>query len=84
MPDCTKTPFDKKDAQTALNSLLEKGTFKEGFGRIYHCGVCKYWHLTSQQKHEHLADSPNEEIINDYNSLQHEKEWLGLLNNQHD
>lgn len=81
MPECNKTRFTKAEAQTALNIFLKKGNFKEGFGRIYPCGVCKYWHLTSHPKHEHLSDKPNEEIIKDYNSLQHEREWLELLNN---
>lgn len=79
--ECTKTQFDKVGAQTALNKLLKRGTFKEGFGRIYHCGFCGFWHLTSQPKYEHLADCPQEEIMEDYHSLQHEKEWLELLNN---
>jgi hypothetical protein len=75
MSDCVKTRFNKVEAQQCLNKLLKKGTFKEGFGRIYCCGHCGYWHLTSQP-----MESKKDEDI----SLQYVEKWEELINNNHE
>lgn len=40
-----KVMFDKKGAQTAANHRMNEA--HENL-RIYHCGYCNHWHLTSQ------------------------------------
>ena len=55
---CDKTPFTKKDAITKMNLLISSGRWnkKQGSGRIYHCPVCKWWHLTSKLDTENIED----------------------------
>lgn len=66
---CNKVQYDKKNARTALNALMEKGNM--AYGRIYHCRFCKMWHLTSHKK----TDSRVEEV-----PLVFGDRWRTLLN----
>lgn len=45
-----KKRYTKIEAQTKLNILVAAGNFRDGYGRIYHCGFCNGWHLTSHIK----------------------------------
>lgn len=48
---CDKVKYDKKGAQTALNSITRqkhKRWRKKKEVRYYHCPLCNGWHLTSR------------------------------------
>lgn len=49
---CTKHCYDKKGAETALNDRLNNRCHRRhnrpDFLRIYECGKCGFWHLTSK------------------------------------
>lgn len=49
---CKKVQFSKKEAQTALNERLHKGKKWSREKRIYYCGECNAWHLTSKKEYE--------------------------------
>lgn len=46
---CGKMAYSKKDAQATLNKCQKQKRKKQPV-RIYHCPLCKKWHLTSQEK----------------------------------
>ncbi len=62
---CIKVRYDKRGAQTALNSIKSFcGKFQNRREkRMYHCMVCDAWHLTSMD--EPSFEIRAEEIQND-------------------
>jgi hypothetical protein len=69
MPGCDKYQYSKVEAQTQLNRLLKKGTFKHGFGRIYPCNNCGFWHLTSEPLQNKKEQSVFLKYISDWKKL---------------
>ena len=45
--------YDKKGAETALNSLKRQG---KGCLRMYHCDRCNGWHLTHKDEIEYTIE----------------------------
>lgn len=62
MTICPKRKFDKKGAQTALN-VARKHHREEK--RIYHCPICKYWHLTSKDGSDNNSNDSTVYTFND-------------------
>jgi len=74
---CDKAKFTKREAQTKMNSLINSGTWnkKQGSGRVYHCPVCKWWHLTSKLDTEPIEDYKRFAEAD----LKHKDEFLKLM-----
>lgn len=48
---CQKKPYDKKSAQSAANRIFKRGRRRRNKPehlRIYFCGACQAWHITSK------------------------------------
>jgi len=76
--DCDKVKFTKKEAQTKMNLLISSGSWnkKQGSGRIYHCPICKHWHLTSKLNTDKIEDYKTFAEVD----LKHKDEFLRLMN----
>jgi len=74
---CEKIPFTKKDAKTKIKLLISSGRWnkKQGSGRIYHCPVCKWWHITSKLDAEPIESYKEFVEVN----LKHEDDFLKLM-----
>ena len=75
--ECDKVKFTKKEAKTKMNLLISSGTWnkKQGSGRVYHCPVCKHWHLTSKMDSEKIEDYQTFMGV----KLKHKAEFLKLM-----
>jgi hypothetical protein len=74
-----KVPFTKKGAKTSMNKLISSGSWnkKQGSGRIYHCPICKWWHITSKLDTEPIESYKEFVEVN----LKHKNEFLKLMSN---
>jgi len=73
MAGCDKKQFSKVEAETSLNLLRKKGSFREAYGRIYPCKNCGFWHLTAQV----LIDKEPPKTTH----LAYFDKWLALIKN---
>ncbi len=72
---CPKRKYDKKGAQTLLNKLKRKHREEK---RIYHCPICKYWHLTSKEYDRTSSSDSDDSAIYTFNNMG----WNDLLKGQ--
>lgn len=54
-PYCDKTPYTKRDAQTAINARRHGRNAPRSL-RIYHCDKCNAWHLTGKLRYDDAFD----------------------------
>lgn len=75
--ECDKAKFTKRQAQEKMNILISSGTWnkKQSRGRIYHCPLCKCWHLTSKLDTEKIEDYKAFMEVD----LKHKEEFIRLM-----
>ena len=84
---CKKVKLTKVEAETKLNKYNKLGNFKHGYGRIYCCPICKFWHLTAKVKQNRQIKFDDFKEMNQnskrmFEGLTFKKKWLKLLNNK--